>query len=108
VNTFANRASALGYLAECGAACRRLNTPGGNADLRTRLWPTRLWEGKHLAGVGLDHLAERGAVRVCTARPKAVSVVSSTRFISGVSGAGTYQLSASERTWSLQMRRTLR
>jgi hypothetical protein len=23
----------------------------------------RLWEGKHLAGVGLDHLAERGAVR---------------------------------------------
>ena len=27
------------------------------------LGPLRLWEGKHLAGVGLDHLAEWRAVR---------------------------------------------
>jgi polar amino acid transport system substrate-binding protein len=50
-------------------ASRALNTLGKNTDLRARLGPPRLGEGKHLAGVGLDHLAERRAVgSVSTAR----------------------------------------
>ena len=36
------------------------------------------------------------------ARPKGTSVVSSVRFISGVSRDGTYQLSASDSRWSPQ------
>ena len=55
------------------------------------------------AATGTRHsMVCRVVPRAWTARPNGVSVVSRRRFISGVRRSGTYQLSASDRTWSPQ------